>query len=47
MKLMKPAFWDYKKPNILSYLLIPFTFPIIVNNYLLNLKKNKIKKKKY
>ena len=45
MKLMKPAFWDYKKPNILSYLLIPFTFPIIANNYLLNLKKNKIKKK--
>jgi len=45
MKLMKPAFWDYKKPNFLSYLLIPFTFPIIINNYLLNLKKDKIKKK--
>lgn len=45
MKLMKPAFWDYKKPNILSYLLIPFTFPIIINNYFLNLKRNKIKKK--
>ena len=32
MKVKKPKFWDYKRPNILSYLLAPFTFPIILNN---------------
>jgi tetraacyldisaccharide 4'-kinase len=36
MKIKKPNFWDYKKPNFLSYLLLPFTLPIIVNNYFLN-----------
>jgi len=25
MKLKKPKFWDYKKPSILSYLLLPFS----------------------
>ena len=33
MKLKKPKFWDYKKPNILSILLLPFTIPIIINNF--------------
>jgi len=41
MMISKPKFWDYKKPNYLSYLLLPFTFPVILNNYLLNLKKHK------
>ena len=40
MKLKKPRFWDYKKPNFISYLLLPFTFPLIVNNFFLKLKKN-------
>jgi tetraacyldisaccharide 4'-kinase len=48
MKFKKPQFWDYKKPNFLSYLLLPFTFPLILNNFLLKLKKKnsnpKIKK---
>ena len=39
MKLKKPKFWDYKKPNLLSYLLLPLTFPIVLNNYLINKKK--------
>tara|TARA_B100000767_G_scaffold168026_1_gene157368 strand:+ start:385 stop:1326 length:942 start_codon:yes stop_codon:yes gene_type:complete len=43
MKLTKPKFWDYRKPNFLSYILLPLTLPIIINNFLLNLKK-KIKK---
>ena len=44
MKLKKPKFWDYKKPTLLSYLLIPFTLPIIINNFFLKLKKyNNIK----
>ena len=29
MKLQKPKFWDYKKPNLYSYLLLPFS--IILN----------------
>ena len=40
MKLKKPKFWDYKKPNLLSYLLIPLTFPVIINNFFLEVKKN-------
>ena len=40
MKLKKPRFWDYKKPNFISYLLLLFTFPLIINNFFLKLKKN-------
>ena len=40
MKFTKPIFWDYKKPNFLSYLLLPLTFPIIINNFFLGIKKN-------
>jgi tetraacyldisaccharide 4'-kinase len=39
MKLIKPKFWDYKKPIFLSYLLLPFTLPLIINNFFLSLKK--------
>ena len=41
MMINKPKFWDLKKPNFLSYLLRPFTFPLIINNLYLNFKKNK------
>ena len=44
MKLKKPVFWDYKKPNFISYLLLPFTLPFIINNFFLshkNIKKIK------
>ena len=48
MKLKKPKFWDDKKPSFLSYLLLPLTFPIIVNNLFLKKKithsNQKIKK---
>ena len=49
MKFQKPKFWDYKKPNFLSYLLLPFTLPLIINNFFLKVKKkdafyNKIKR---
>ena len=40
MKLKKPKFWDYQKPNFLSYILLPLTLPIIINNFFLDLKKN-------
>ena len=33
MRVKKPKFWDYNKPNFLSYLLLPLTFPIIINNF--------------
>tara|TARA_B100000989_G_scaffold249485_1_gene197092 strand:+ start:3879 stop:4829 length:951 start_codon:yes stop_codon:yes gene_type:complete len=42
MKFKKPKFWDFDKPNLLSYLLLPFTFPIIINNLFLS---SKLKKK--
>tara|TARA_B100001063_G_C16765368_1_gene558312 strand:- start:1042 stop:1992 length:951 start_codon:yes stop_codon:yes gene_type:complete len=41
MKLRKPKFWDLEKPNLLSYLLLPFTILVIINNYFLNLKPKK------
>ena len=42
MKFKKPKFWDYKKPNFLSYLLLPFTLPLIINNFFLELKKKDV-----
>ncbi len=44
MTLKKPLFWDYKKPNFLSNLLLPFTIPILINNKINN--KSKFKNKK-
>ena len=42
MKFIKPKFWDYKKPNLISYLLLPFTLPLIINNFFLGIKKRNI-----
>jgi len=41
MKLKKPSFWDLTKPNFLSYLLIPFSLPIILRNVLFHFLKEK------
>ena len=43
MNIKKPQFWDFKKPNLISYLLIPFTIPLLINNFFLNKKNKKIK----
>jgi len=44
MIFKKPKFWDQKKPNIISYILLPFTLPVVINNFLLKFKtKDKIK----
>ncbi len=49
MNLKKPKFWDYKKPNIYAYLLLPITYLVKLLNYLdfkfnkRNLKINDIK----
>jgi len=42
MKFKKPKFWDLKKPNFISTLLLPFTLPVQINNFFL---KNKASKK--
>ena len=44
MNLKKPKFWDYKKPNIYSYLLLPIS---IVIQIIIFFKKNLIKKKNF
>jgi tetraacyldisaccharide 4'-kinase len=36
MKLKKPEFWDYKKPNIISYILLPLTFILKLSNLMLD-----------
>ncbi len=43
MKFKKPKFWDLKKQNIVSYLLLPFTIFFKLNNFILSFapKKNK------
>ena len=33
MKLKKPKFWDYKSPNIIAYLLLPFSLITLSINY--------------
>ena len=40
-KLTKPKFWDLDKPNLVSYLLIPFSLPIILRNFLFQFFKKK------
>ena len=45
MKLRKPKFWDNKKPSFLSYVLLPLTLPIIINNFFLSRKKNQSNQK--
>ena len=42
MKFKKPKFWDFEKKSLISYILLPFTIPILLNNFLLN---KKVKKK--
>ena len=44
MNLKKPFFWDLPKPNIISYILTPFTIPIMLRNFFLDYF---IKKKNY
>jgi len=44
MYLKKPSFWD-KQINILSYLLLPFTIFVRVNNFLNSKKKKYLSKK--
>ena len=41
MRFKKPKFWDLKKPNLISILLLPLTLPIILNNFLLKFKSYK------
>lgn len=31
--MIKPKFWDYKNPNLLSKILFPFTLPVRVSNF--------------
>jgi tetraacyldisaccharide 4'-kinase len=42
MQIKKPKFWDLKKPNFISIILLPFTIILLINNFFLN---KKIKKK--
>src|SRR5210317_534189 len=43
MHLKKPNFWD-EKLNLFSYLMLPFTVLVRINNFLLNNKKKLISK---
>lgn len=41
MIFKKPYFWDLPKPSIISYLLIPFSIPIVLRNFLFKFLKKK------
>ena len=41
MKFKKPNFWDYKKPNLVAYLLSPLSLIVKINNLILNIKPKK------
>ena len=43
MKLNKPQFWDYKKPNIISYILWPISVIIQVIHFLKSIMQHKKK----
>ena len=45
MKLKKPKFWDLKKPNLLSFFLLPLTIPILINNIVIRFA-NRVKDKR-
>ena len=36
MNFKKPEFWDFDKPNLISFLLFPFTIIVRINNFLLD-----------
>ena len=45
MNLKKPKFWDYKKPNIYAFLLLPITLLVVlVNKIIIKISKSKSKK---
>jgi len=41
MNFKKPRFWDLPKPNIISYLLTPFSIPFIIKNFFFSIIKRK------
>ena len=41
MNFKKPKFWDYQKPNFVSFLVSPLTIPLRINNLLLDFKTKK------
>ena len=44
MQLKKPEFWDYKKPNLISWLLFPISKLVeVYSSFFLNKKKNNFK----
>ncbi len=44
MKFKKPKFWDYEKPNFISYFLLPLSFILIVLNYFRTITSQRTKK---
>ena len=44
MKLKKPNFWDYKRPNLLSFILLQLTIPIFLKNFFTKSNGNKFEK---
>ena len=44
MKFKKPTFWDYKTPNIIAYLLLPFAYLFQFIGFLNDRKKIKLQR---
>ena len=44
MKLNKPKFWDNKKPSLFAYILLPFSYLVVLRNFIKDKSQNKIEK---
>ena len=44
MKLNKPKFWDNKKPSLFAYILLPFSYLVVLRNFIKDKSRNKIEK---
>ncbi len=44
MKLKKPKFWDYGKPSLLAYILLPFSYLVVLINFIKSKNQKKIEK---
>ena len=44
MKLIKPHFWDYTKPNLVSIFLLPLTIPLFLKNFFTSASTEKFRK---
>ena len=41
MNFKKPKFWDYEEPDLIAYILLPFTIILKISNFVLKFSNKK------